>query len=233
MNMSDKVACPECGKEYNSLGNHWQWNPKHRPEFTQQQKEIITGLLMGDGCINRGGKKPRLTSNMISPNYLKYIDDIFGCLSTGVSLKLTAKENARKDRNSRFNANAEAKNYSNIYNWKTRRHPDLQQWADWYSTGEKLWPENIELTSTVLKHWYCGDGNWENSGTSNRIKISMENEMENIEKVFSMFINSGLPKPSTYSGHKIVFTVDKSKELWEYMGEPLPDFKYKWPEKYH
>jgi len=231
--MSDKVACPECGKEYSSLGNHWQWNPKHRPEFTQQQKEIITGLVMADGCINRGGKKPRLTSNMISSNYLKYIDDIFGCLSTGVSLKLTAKENARRDRNSRFNANAKAKNYSNIYNWKTRRHPDLQQWADWYSTGEKLWPEDIELTPTVLKHWYCGDGNWENSGTSNRIKISMENEMENIEKVLSMFINSGLPKPSTHSGHKIVFTVDKSKELWEYMGKPLPDFYYKWPEQYH
>jgi len=231
--MAQKTSCPKCGKSYERLGAHWQWNPEHRPSFTKKQKEIITGLLMGDGCINRGGKVPRLTSNMTSPNYLKYIDNIFGCISTGVSLKRTAKENAKISVNRGINLDAKEENYQNIYNWKTRRHPNLQQWADWYSTGKKIWPKDIELTPTVLKHWYCGDGNWENSGTSNRIKISMENEMGNIEKVFSMFTNSGLPEPSSYSGHKIVFTVDQSKELWEYMGKPLPDFYYKWPKKYH
>jgi len=99
-----------------------------------------------------------------------------------------------------------------------------------------VWPEKIELTPTVLKHWYCGDGNWNNGSCNNSIQISMANEKENTDKITQMFINVGLPAPSNYniSGKRCAaqFTVEQSKELWEYMGEPLPDFEYKWPEQY-
>jgi len=69
----------------------------------------------------------------------------------------------------------------------------------------------------------------------------MANEIENTEKVGQMFENVGLPSPSNYNiserkdGSETCnaqFTVDQSKELWEYMGEPLPDFEYKWPRRF-
>jgi len=113
---------------------------------------------MGDGCINTGGKNPCLQCEMISPNYLKYIDGKFGVFGKGVSLKKTAKESAKQCRDREFRPDAKEKNYSDVYYWRSMAHPELQKFADWYSTGTKVWPSDTELTPTVLKHWYCGDG---------------------------------------------------------------------------
>lgn len=232
--------CPVCGESYKKLGSHWNYNSDHRPTLSSHQKEIVTGLLMGDGCLNRSSTNPRLKVEMISPNYLKYLDDIFGCLSTGVSLTMTAKESAKHNRDSGFSPNANSENYSDKYIWNTRCHPELYQF-NWYKTGEKVFPDDIELTPTVLKHWYCGDGHWDNTGQNSHISICMLNEVENTDKVDQYFRNVGLPEPSNYnirydkSGNidcDAQFTKKQSRELWEYMGEPLPDFEYKWPEEY-
>ena len=227
------VECPKCGEEYTHLGNHWQWNPSHRPELTENQLQVTTGLLMGDGSLNNSSKNCNLQSSMISPNYLKYLDDVFGCLGTGVSLKKTAAESAKHVRDNYFSPNAKEENYSDLYHWETRVHPKFNEFREWYSSGKKVWPENIELTPKVLKHWYCGDGCYANK---NKIKIGMANEMENTEKVSKYFTNIGLPEPSNYNIQKknceVYWTVEDSYKLWDYMGEPLPDFEYKWPEEY-
>jgi len=240
--MCDKVACPECGKKYKSLGQHWHHSPDHRPSFTDHQREIITGLMMGDGCINKGSNNPILQVNMTSPNYLEHLDEQFGCLATGVKFRTTAAENAKVARDGGLRPNAKAENYSDQYIFRSRSLPELEEFADWYKTGKKMWPEDIELTPTVLKHWYCGDGNWNNSRYKSYIRIGMSNEIDNTDKVDKIFTNAGLPAPSNYdiyerkSGGQIgvaEFTVEQSKQLWEYMGNPLPDFEYKWPEKFH
>lgn len=198
---------------------------------------------MGDGCVNKQAKNPHIMCGMVSQNYLKYIDNIFGCLGNGVSLHKTAKESAKQCKNRGFSPNAKEENYSDIYQWRSRSHPKLQKFADWYSTGKKVWPKDIKLTPTVLKHWYCGDGHWKNKDGDNYIIISMSNEVENQHKIDKMFENVGLPTPSNYNISKqqksnnkkcdAKWTVDQSKELWDYMGKPLPDFYYKWPEQYH
>lgn len=238
--MSD--ICGQCGKEYQRIASHWSRGSCDHPDFTQHQKEIVTGLLMGDGTIDHGrGKNPRLQSQMISPDYLKYVDEQFGIFGKGVKLKITARESAKDARERGFSTNAKEENYHDVYGWTSMAHPELQEFSDWYRTGKKVWPEDISLTPTVLKHWYCGDGSWDNNGKNNRIRISMANEIYNLEKVSQMFENAELPVPSNYnisdrtSGGKICeaqFTVEKSRELWKYMGEPLPDFEYKWPEEY-
>jgi len=234
-------VCPQCGTEYKSVAKHWSQSSCEYPSFTDHQREIITGLLMGDGWIDRHNKNPLLRCEMISPNYLKYVDGEFEIFGKGVSLKQTAEESAEHCRDNGFGPDAKEENYSDVYSWRSMCHPELQKFAEWYSTGIKVWPSDIELTSTVLKHWYCGDGTWNNSGGNNCIKISMANEIENTDKVDKMFENVGLPSPSNYTiserkdgSERCVaeFTVGQSKELWEYMGNPLPDFGYKWPERY-
>jgi len=236
-------VCHQCGNEYQKIGSHWsQSSSCSHPSFTDHQQEIITGLLMGDGCIYTGNRNPYIIVKMISPNYLEYIADEFGILGGDVALKMTAAENAKAKRDSGFRPNANAENYSDMYRWQSMAHPKLQEFADWYNSGKKVWPADIELTPTVLKHWYCGDGCWYNNYGHNRIIISMANEIDNTEKVDQMFRNVGLPAPSNYNiserkdGSKTCnaeFTVDQSQQLWEYMGEPLPDFEYKWPERFH
>lgn len=231
--------CNQCGNEYDVIASHWSRSSScEYPPFSDYQLDIITGLLMGDGYINRNSKTPRFQCDMISPNYLKYVDDKLSIFGKGVSKRMTAEENAKIKRESGFRPNATKENYNDLYRWESMTHPELQQFADWYSTGKKVWPEDIKLTPTVLKHWYCGDGCRDKSNIKSYIQISMSNEVDNQEKVTDLFKSSGLPSPSSYNtskrqdGSKICnarFTVDQSKELWKYMGEPLPDFEYKWP----
>jgi hypothetical protein len=234
------VKCPECSEEYKSLGKHWYYSPSHRPELTQKQLEITAGLLMGDGHINKRKENSLLKTQMVNKKYLEYIDNIFGCLSTGVCLKEKAVDRAKKNRDSGFHPNAKEENYSDIYMWNSRVHPKFNEFRDWYASGEKVWPEEIKLTPTVLKHWYVGDGNYDNSGSNNSMSIAMNNEVENTEKVSQYFTNIGLPEPSNYNirdgeygkSCEARWTKEDSYTLWDYMGEPLPDFEYKWPEEY-
>jgi len=195
---------------------------------------------MGDGNIDTGTKNPRLEVEMISPNYLEYIADNFSNLGKNIKLRRTAKENAKHISNSGFSPDTKEIDCSDTYRWRSMYHPELQEFAEWYSSGEKVWPAGIELTPTVLKHWYCGDGCWDNYDSHNCIRIAMANEIDNTNKVDQMFRNVGLPAPSNYiiserkDGSKkcsATFTVEQSQQLWEYMGEPLPDFEYKWPQK--
>jgi hypothetical protein len=236
-----EFLCPKCGNEYKELGTHWQHNPSHRPDLTNKQYDVAVGLLMGDGTMNRSSKNASIMCAMVSPNYLRYVDDIFGCLGICVELWKTAAENARDKRNSGFRPNAKCENYSDLYRWRSRTHPEFNEFSSWYSDDGKVWPTDINLTPTVLKHWYCGDGHWDNSGSANRIEFSVSNEVNNTEKISEIFERSGLPSPSNYvvsdrDGGRVdcvaQFTVKQSHELWHYMGEPLPDFEYKWPKEY-
>jgi hypothetical protein len=236
------VECPKCSDEYTDLGTHWRYSPSHRPELTQKQKEIVTGLLMGDGCM-RDMKNANcyLQVKMISKNYLEYLNNLFGCLGSSLKLVATAEEKAQENIDRGFSETVNENNYSDQYNWNTRSHPEFNKFREWYSSGKKVWPEDIELTPTVLKHWYVGDGHYATTCSQERIKIAMSNEAQNTEKVTNYFTNSGLPEPSTYYKNErkdggiqcnASWTVEDSHTLWEYMGEPLPDFEYKWPEEY-
>jgi len=237
-------VCSQCGNEYKRIGTHWSSSKScNHPSFSKEQLEIITGLLMGDGWIESIDKRnPALRSEMISKKYLQYVDKKLGIFGNGVKLLKTAEESAQDARNRNFSPGAKKENYSDVYYWSSMNHPELQRFSDWYSTGGKVWPENIELTPIVLKHWYCGDGHWSNVSSCNNIVISMSKEVNNTEKVNKMFEESNLPSPSNYNISKrkgdgvkcnAQFTVEQSEELWKYMGEPLPDFEYKWPQGYY
>lgn len=98
------------------------------------------------------------------------------------------------------------------------------------------------MTPIVLKHWYVGDGHFSDKNGDHRIMIAMSNEVENTDKVDNYFKQMNLPTPSNYNIQEqsksenkrciAVFTRSATEELWEYMGDPLPDFEYKWPEEY-
>jgi hypothetical protein len=240
--LNDKnILCEQCGNKYKRIGQHWSMGKGcEHSNISQYKKDILTGILMGDGTIgNKDKTNQYIKAAMISPNYLEYVDNKLGWLSTGVKFHISSEEIAKKDSKRGFNTNAKAENYSDQYVLTTRSHPFITSLTDWYSTGEKVWPDDIELTPTVLKHWYIGDGYYDNNGSNNYISIAMANEIENMDKVFNYFSSVGLPEPYDYfiSSRKngsnrchVEWTVEGSQKLFQYMGEPLPDFEYKWPE---
>lgn len=195
---------------------------------------------MGDGTVSHKNREnPSINVKMITEEYLEYLGKIFGNLGRPVRLERSAKESAENNRKTGFHKNADSSNYSDIYGWKTCGHPKIKEFSEWYVTGEKVWPEKIDLTPTVLKHWFVGDGCYNVPNGS--ISIGLSNEAKNEEKIASYFENVGLPRPNNWNNTthncQAVWNVSESEELWEYMLEDghgiPPGFEYKWPVEYH
>jgi hypothetical protein len=227
------ATCPECDSEYKSLGNHWRYNPEHRPELSDYQKDVVTGLLMGDGSLDSRDGNPILTVEMVNKEYLEELDRIFGVLSTGVKHKSSAEEEAKRALHSGFEATGDPSNYSDKYRLRTRSLPDLKEF-NWYTTGEKIWPSDIKLTQTVLKHWYAGDGSLNNNGSRFYLEIHCSNEIDNKDKIGSYFDDIGISidrwRDDNYGKRRgaVVFNKESAEKLLSYMGDPLPGFEYKW-----
>lgn len=234
--------CPQCGEQFQSIGQHWRRsNNCQYPKLTNKQVDIIKGLLLGDGHLashHNKNEKCHLSVNMITRKYLEYLDDIFGSLSTGVKEGPSARQRARENRESGFSPNAKAEDYHDVYRWRTCNHPKLDRFARWYKKIGKVWPKDIRLTPVTLKNFFVGDGR-KCSNKQPYIEINISNEGENKDKVNSMFSNVDLPLPNSWDKHardngsistSIRWTVKQSKELWKYMGPPLPGFSYKWPD---
>lgn len=228
--------CPKCGDRFKSLGHHWRYRNSHRPDLSDEQMEILTGMVMGDATVHRPNGNAHIACEMINHKYLDYIDTKFPLLSQGVKKKHTAEQSANRARQSGFRPNANPDNYSDMYYWSCKAHPQLNEFKEWYTAGSKTWPKDIKLTPITLKHWYCNDGSLEVRGNNISLSIGLSNEADNKDKVNSMFNTVGLPKPSWndytdvegYRNAQIYFGVEESRELLSYMGEPLPGFKYKW-----
>jgi hypothetical protein len=214
--------CPDCGTEYSKLGSHLAQSDCEYPGLTDHQHEIVTGTLMGDGDIkvHSDAKNPIYRVRVIDKPYLEYIDSKMGHHTTGVSLSI------------------ERDGYNDLWAVRSIASPIFEQYRNWYSSGEKQFPEDIKLTPTVLKHWFCCDGH--RNINHDYIKITATNEKDNEGKIRSMFNRVGFEINNwsiseNSSGEKkcdILFTINESARMWEYMGSPPPGFEYKWPDRF-
>jgi hypothetical protein len=232
--------CPECGNEYKSIGHHWGKSSCNFPNLSSKQIEIATGLMMGDAAIHTSSKNPSIQMLMVNEEYMKYIDSMFGIFGGGVKHRMTPEQSAKQARDSGFRANANSEDYSDVYQWRSMSHPKFSKFLNWYSSGNKTFPEDIKLTPITLKHWYCCDGSFNNTGGNKRIRISMSNEINERDKIDRFFKEANLPQPSDYDISErndkskrcsAWWTIEESKKLFEYMGEPIDGFKYKWPKQ--
>jgi len=222
-------SCPDCGERYKRLGGHWKYNPTHRPELSNTQHKIVTGLLMGDGHIKEDSSTSYLQVNMTNRRYLEMLNTQFGCLSTNnIHLAVSAKKVAEQTRESEFSNSATEDSCKDVYNWRTRNHPIFNEYRQWYSSGKKVFPSDIELSPTVLKHWYCSDGNINTSENRGTLRIGVQSQKK--ERIEELFSSRNLPEPSWDRG-SIWFTVDDSEKMYKYMGDAPDGFEYKWPKR--
>lgn len=210
--------CHSCGDEYQKIGRHWYGSDCPYPKPTERQSEIITGMLMGDASISGGTQgNPFLQAEMVNEEFLLWLHEELGHLSANVKMVNTASEQA-----SRNNSDGE---YQDVYKIVTRRNPNLEKWQDWYSSGEKVFPD-ITLTPTIAGVWYCCDG-WKNEQSNGRpyVAIGAANEIERSDRLIEMFEQQGFE--ASWVRRSIRLTVDDSETFWSWAEKP-PGFKYKW-----
>jgi hypothetical protein len=235
----DLQKCPNCSHVSPQLGKHWAGSCEY-PEFTDYQKNVLTGILMSDGSINHpsGNQNARFRVDMHEPSrpYLKYLsDEVFPVVTTEVKQGERAES---KDRESNtFDVNIE--NCSDMYYLSSRRMPHFNQYLDWYDDGHKYWPcSDIQMNGTVFKHLYVGDGSLTERSGKSYISIAANDQWGIIDDVVEMF-GQWVGKPSIIKSQRtnkydvqINFNGEQTKEIFERMGSAVPGFEYKWPEKY-
>lgn len=225
-------VCHDCGKWFKKYGTHWSMSDCSHPEVSEEEHSILTGVLMGDGWVDKDKNNCRISVSVVEEEYLNYLDSKFGNLSCGVYEDKSGETNAKIK-------GGDPDNYRDTYRLQTICHPDLNTYGKWYKEDGKAWPENIVLNPITLKHWYVCDGHYKNTGGDDYITISMSNEIKNTEKIESYFERSGLPSPTWQKGTSVLkgvefprcvarWTVSESEELFSYMGDPIPGFEYKW-----
>lgn len=225
------TECVNCGNDYKQLGLHWRGNKCDYPELSKTKKDTLRGLLMGDGCIQKNGETAHMVVGNTNQEYLEHLDDQMGYLTTGVKLDRTAEQQEETARKGGRGFASENPDFKALYTLTFRTHLFFNRLYEWYESGNKVWPEDIEITPQLLKTFYVCDGGIlkdpRTEGSRPTIQISATNEMENQEKVVEMFDRSGFEVG--WSGKSIRVSVDESERLWEYMGSPPPGFDYKWP----
>lgn len=225
--------CSDCGETFAGLGQHLAFSDCQYPPVSDEKKEIIDGVLMGDGSLSTQNKNPYFRVVNISKEYLEYLDEKFGVLTTGVKLLRSAEESAKRDRRSGFNSDALAENYSDVYYIQSISHPKYSEYEKWYGDNGKSFSEHARITRTSVTHWYTCDG-CIRSDRGNQIKISAVNEMAEIDKLRDRIEGSPCPnfdrvESSDDEHFSIVWDKQSAKELLEFMDGPIPGYEYKYP----
>lgn len=224
----DTHECPECGGRYRHLIKHWNSSSCRTVEPTERQLQILTGLLMGDGTLLRGGPLAGIAIEMTNREYLSWVDSQLGLFSTGVRIKHSAEEQLERAKDSEIDTVRNAESLKPSYRLLTRKFPSLNRFRQWYSSGTKRFPTDLSLTPTSLRHWYCCDGTLsipEKSDKPSATIISM-NEADREAQTLQMFGEIGL-EPRRRNG-RYRFPVGETERLLSITGPAPPGFEYKW-----
>lgn len=231
----ERTVCHNCGMLSTQMGNHWRQNQScDYPEITDYQMNVLTGLLMSDGWLSDHSPSTNcsIEVEMANEEYLNYLNErVFPLLGTQVSLSRTGEECMSPTDIGSDNPD----DYSDIYSWRTIKHPSINKFKEWREYGKKLWPSDLEMNGTILKHLYVGDGSFHQK--DEYMKITTVNEMDNEEKVINMFKSAGIQINNfRYDKHTdkvdMFFSKEESKRLFGIMGSPPLGFEYKWPTEY-
>lgn len=193
-----------------------------------RKDDIFKGILMGDAWIDKEENKAAgLRIESVTKEFLEWLESVLGDVVSSLKKKNSAGELAEKNRSNGYIVNEE--NYNDVYILRTRKIKYFNKLNSWYDSGEKRFPE-MELTPTILKMWYICDGSFANSRYP---VVYSSNEKDRKEFILDMFKDTPL-NPSFHNGGggAIQFKTSESDTFFEYIGEPVPGFEYKWPEEF-
>lgn len=212
------MECPDCGSEYKSVGIHIGRSDCSWPDPTDRQWNVLIGLNLGDGGLikDRKARNPYFKIKMVNKEFLEWVDDELGWMSTGMTLEVTGEE---------LEETHGMDDCKDQYRVQTRSMQQLV-WLDWYEDDGKEFPDWIQMTPLVAKLWYVCDGGVAKEYGNATVKIASVNEMGRPEYLESLFKDVGFnPK---MSGHTLRFKTDEAQDFLDWIGEPVPGFEYKW-----
>ena len=211
----DLTECPGCGDPYDALGTHWERGSCDYPSL-DPYADIITGLMMGDGTLNRmDGKNPALHVTTTEEDFAEHLRNVFGPITSSVGERDISRW--KNEYGSKIH-----------YEFRTRRHPGFDRWATWYDTGEKRFPDDVELSTTTINYWYAGDGTFsDRDGRLPEANIASLNEIDHIDWLRDHVEDETGLTATTYN-KGLYFNSTDALEFFDKL-DPLPGYEYKYP----
>jgi hypothetical protein len=100
----------------------------------------------------------------------------------------------------------------------------VDELREWYSSGQKRYPE--EITPEMFRLWYVTDG-W---NRSNQVRIRCKQQSDEPDYIISLVQQLNFVDNATFDEEYGVLRISNqsSREFWRKF-DPLPSFEYKWP----
>jgi len=228
------MKCTQCGREYEKIATHWSMSSCSYPKLTEYQADIVSGVLMGDGCIDACRNNCRLVVAMANKDYLEFLHEELKPHTSSMWKEYGSEEAAERMRENGFRPNANKKDYKPVWRFITKQTPEFNEYRSWYNGSEKQFPKDINLNHTTLKHWFVCDGTLDISNSCPLASISLNNERGNKEKICSLFDKTPINDyvwAEYDTDVEIRFNKQGTKTFFDYIGDPISGFEYKWPDK--
>jgi hypothetical protein len=220
-------GCPNCGDEFVNMGQHWKSSNCEYPDLSDYQKDLLRGILMSDASIQFDDNN-RLIIKMTTKKFLEwFVTQLSEICHDKYPVLYQSSEEAKESTKKSLGVDAvdADSEYKKKYQVLTRSHPFINNFDDWYVPEKRFPLDELELTPTVAKMWYCGDGNLDDSKGYAGIRCS--NEADRIDEVADLIREKGFDVNTTTNGMIRVASSDTPAFL-DWMGEAPPDFDYKW-----
>lgn len=191
--------------------------------LTSEQKEVLYGALLGDGCLykHKNCLNAQFTYLSKSRQHVEYVGKYFKDYWSGEGIK-----------NSSYVDNRTNKEYyrSQIKTYTNETFTD--EYNRWYKNGIKHIPKDLILTPLICLIWYIGDGGICHTNRSEYIKLSTQcfdkKEQEEILLPQLQKFEASLMKTEN-DQYYIYIPHRKEEDFLQYIGDcPFEDYKYKW-----
>lgn len=196
---------------------------KNDLKLSELQKEILVGLLLGDGCLEK--TKNSLGARLKVGQSIKQIE--FATWLYQQFLNFVRTPPRIKNRNIHQEV---------VFN--TLTHPSFKDFYDWfYPEGKKIIPINISqlLTPTAFAVWFMGDGSVKSKECRGRILNTQSFSRSDIERLIFILESKFNLRSSIRTqkdGLQIYISAKSAFVLNDLLKDKiLPNFKYKLPLK--
>lgn len=184
-------------------------------ELTESLREYLDGLLLGDGSLPEGRGNPWYAHTDSSKEYLLWLKSKLEQLGLPCHDVCSNKK---------------------AFLMSSAPTPGLKKLRKrWYPQGNKKIPCDLEITPTILKNWYIGDGSRYKSRSSFRIEICCCFDPEGKQRMVDQ-INERTDIEAHNNQRSIHILKEAHQAFFEYTlsdnHEIPPGYKYKFPKEY-
>lgn len=211
----EEYVCPDCGDHRSSRGLSLHWaHPKSDCEYpfpSQYERDLLTGLWLAGGNIEKKGTHPILRKSTSREYLLQWLSHELGLWGSDVSVSKTSAEQREAIKQQFGDENSQS---ATQYRFTSRACPFLNE----------LYEEPVssaELTPLAARVFYTFNGN---AVDNSSIVLRHESPREIVE----LLHNNGFTETSLYepadgkNQWKIALSADNSRRFIDWIGGPLP-----------